>query len=866
MSENVSAFGARLSACRQQARLSQQDLAERSGLSIRAISNLERGRTRWPYQDSVRRLADALELRGAARAEFIAAAGRRVVHGGDADELTPDRTSRPLSRKANVPRQLPAAVRHFVGREAELAALTEQAGYLGTAQSIMVISAIGGTAGVGKTALAVNWAHQAAGKFPDGQLYVNLRGYDVGPPVSAGDALAGFLRTLGVASQDIPGDVDERAAVYRSLLAGRRVLVVLDNARQAEQVRPLLPGSPTCMTLVTSRDALAGLVARDGAIRLEMDLLPLSDAVSLLRVLIGSRVDGSLDDAVMLASECCRLPLALRVAAELALARPEVPLSDLAHELSDLQHRLDALDAGPDERAAVRAVFSWSYRHLGDDAARSFRLAGLHPGPFLDGYALAALTGTTLDVANQQLRLLARAHLIHHAEPGRYGLHDLLRGYALELADTVDGESEGRASLTRLLDYYLCTAAVAMDTAFPAERHRRPAVGAPSTPAPGLTSESTALAWLGAELPGLVAVAVHAADHGWPDHAARLSATLFRFLDTASLYPEARIIHGHAGRAAGRTGDRAAEADALISLGLVDGHQGRHALATEHLERALSLYQATGDQGGQARALNYLGLVYLQQGRYQEATGNFRKAQALFASVSERTGEAYALSNLGVLDLRQGHYQRAADQQEQALALLREQGDRHGEASVLTRLGLIGLQDGRYARAAGQFQQALARYRELGDRQGEASVLGRLGLISLRQNRYRQAVSRLQQALTLYGELSDPSGQASMLNGLGQAFLAAGQPVGARRQHAAALSLAVQSGDKYEQARAHDGLAGSYQASGDPGPARRHRQEALTRYDELGAPEADRIRALLAAAGDGRHEQLATPARGRFDS
>jgi len=866
MSENVAAFGVRLSACRQQAELSQQELSQRSGLSIRAIRNLERGRTRWPYQDSVRRLADALELRGPARADFIAAAGRRVMHISDADELPPDKPLRQLSHKTHVPRQLPAAVRHFVGRETELAALTEQADHLGTAPSIMAISAIGGTAGVGKTALAVHWAHQAAGKFPDGQLYVNLRGYDVGPAVSAGDALAGFLRALGVAGQDIPGDVDERAAVYRSLLAGRRVLVVLDNARQAEQVRPLLPGSPTCMTVVTSRDALTGLVARDGAIRLEMDLLPLSEAVSLLRVLIGNRVDGSLDDAVMLASQCCRLPLALRVAAELALARPEVPLSDLVLELSDLQHRLDALEAGLDEQAAVRAVFSWSYRNLREDAARAFRLAGLHPGSVFDDYALAALTGTTLDVANQQLRLLAQAHLVHRAEPGRYGLHDLLRGYALELAETADGEGERRASLTRLLDYYLCTAAVAMDTAFPAERHRRPAVGAPYTPAPGLTSESAALAWLGAELPCLVAVAVHAAEHGWPDHATRLSATLFRFLDTASLYPEALIIHGHAGRAAGRTGDRAAEADALISLGLVDGHQGRHAPATERLEHALSLYQVTGDQGGQARALNYLGLVHLQQGRYQEAAGSFRKAQALFASVSERTGEAYALSNLGVLDLRQGHYLRAADHQQQALDLLRELGDRHGEASILTRLGLIGLQDGRYARAAGQFQRALARYRHLGDRQGEANVLGRLGLVSLRQSRYRHAISRLQQALTLYGELSDPSGQAITLNGLGQAFLAAGQPGDARRRHAAALRLAVQSGDKYEQARAHDGLAGSYQASGDPGSARRHRREALTRYDELGAPEADQIRALLAAAEGGRREQLATPAHSGLDS
>ncbi len=358
------------------------------------------------------------------------------MRSSDADDSAPDGTPRQLCRTANVPRRLPATVPHFVGRETELAALTELSDQLGIAPSIMAISSIGGTAGVGKTALALHWAHQAAGKFPDGQLYVNLRGYDVGQPVCASDALAGILRALGVAGQDIPGDADERAAVYRSLLAGRRMLVMLDNARTAEQIRLLLPGSPTCMTVVTSRDALAGLVARDGAVRLEMELLPLPEAVGLLRVLIGSRVDDSLDDAVTLASQCRRLPLALRVAAELAVARPEVPLSDLARELSGLQYRLGALEAGLDEHAAARAVFSWSYRHLGEDAARAFRLAGVHPGPVLDGYALAALAGTTLHAANQQLQLLARAHLIHRAEPGRYGMHDLLRGYALELADT----------------------------------------------------------------------------------------------------------------------------------------------------------------------------------------------------------------------------------------------------------------------------------------------------------------------------------------------------------------------------------------------------------------------------------------------
>jgi hypothetical protein len=265
-------------------------------------------------------------------------------------------------------------------------------------------------------------------------LYVNLRGYDPAPPVTATDVLAGFLRSLGVSNQEIPAEEDERAARYRSLLAGRRVLIILDNASEVEQVRPMLPGSASCAMVVTSRDSLAGLVARDGVIRLDLGLLPLADAVTLLRTLIGARADEDPYATTKLAGQCGRLPLALRVAAELAAGRPAAPLADFVGELADQQRRLDLLDADGDPRTAVRAVFSWSYRHLAASAARTFRLVSLHPGPDFDAYATAALTGATLDQVRCMLDVLARAHLILAARPGRYGMHDLLRAYALELA------------------------------------------------------------------------------------------------------------------------------------------------------------------------------------------------------------------------------------------------------------------------------------------------------------------------------------------------------------------------------------------------------------------------------------------------
>jgi DNA-binding SARP family transcriptional activator len=288
-----------------------------------------------------------------------------------------------------VPRQLPGTVRHFTGRSAELTALTSLLKEDGEPPAI-VISAIGGTAGVGKTALAVHWANQVTARFPDGQLYVNLRGYDNGQPMTTGEALARFLRALGIPGRDIPSETDERAAQYQSLLAGRRVLVLLDNAMSVAQVRLLVAASPSCTTVVTSRDALTGLVARDGAVRLDLDLLPEADAVTLLCALIGVRATDDPEATAALAGRCVRLPLALRVAAELAAARPKVPLTHLVAELADRQRLLDLLDAGGDPQTAVRAVFSWSCRHLPGEVLGMFWLLGLHPGPDLDAHAAAA--------------------------------------------------------------------------------------------------------------------------------------------------------------------------------------------------------------------------------------------------------------------------------------------------------------------------------------------------------------------------------------------------------------------------------------------------------------------------------------------
>jgi DNA-binding SARP family transcriptional activator/tetratricopeptide (TPR) repeat protein len=765
-------------------------------------------------------------------------------------------------RARPVPRELPMDVTAFTGRAAELAELdrlmavgtanTSGAADTGEPKAAVVISAVSGTAGVGKTALAVHWAHRVADQFPDGQLYVNLRGYDPGQPMTAADALAGFLHALGAAGPDIPAGDDERAAQYRSLLAGRRMLVLVDNASDVGQVRPLLPGAPACGVLVTSRDSLVGLVARDGARRLDLDLLPPAEAAELLHALIGARVDADFAAATALAAWCSQLPLALRIAAELAAARPDTPLATLAEELADRQ-RLDLLDAGGDPHTAVRAVFSWSCRRLEPEAVRAFALAGLHPGPDLGPYAAAALVGSTAERAGHLLGVLARAHLIQPAGPGRYRMHDLLRAYARELAAAhhgdegdEDAQDERRAALTRLFDHYLHTAAAAMDAVFPAERHRRPRVPEPAIPGPPMGDAAVGWTWLNTERASLAAAAAHAAANGWPGHATRLAGTLFRYLETGGYYPDAITIHTCARRAAREVGDRAAEAIALHYLGAVDARQGRYQQATELFQQALALFRDTGHLAGEARALVSLGRIDLEQGSYQRAATQFQQGLALLRQTDDRAGEAQALVSLGKTDMRLGDHPRAADHHRQALALFRETGDRAGQATALQHLGAVDARQGNYQQALTLFQQALSLFRETGHLAGKAYTLTSLGGVDLRQGDHSRAADHHRQALALFRETGDRAGEAEALNGLGEACLATGRAGHAREQHAAALDLASQIGERYWQARAHEGLARTDHAACDGDQARHHWQQALALYASLGVPEADQVRSVLA--------------------
>ena len=844
-------------------------------------------------------LAAALGLQGGTRAEFIRAGrdgywrGRTVPAGGDGPESGADRppagrvdpdprvdprsepqghgggrstpAAAPVSAAIRVrpraaPAQLPPDTPDFTGRDGELRWLDgrlavaeradaspdgpDKADEAAAARAGVAISLLSGPPGVGKTALAVRWAHRVQDRFPDGQLYVNLRGYDPELPVSPAAALAWFLSALGVSSEDVPVELDSRAARYRTEMAGRRMLVLLDNAASVEQVRPLLPGSRSCV-VVTSRDSLAGLVALHGARRLDLDLLPSGDAIVLLHRLIGERLAAEPAVAAALATYCCQLPLAIRVAAELVSMRPTTPLADQVAELADQRRRLELLEAGGDQRAAVRSVFSWSYRHLPPDTARIFRLVGLHPGADFDLYAAAALADASLTDGRRLVDLLTRAHLIHPARAGRYGMHDLLRAYAAHLAGIEDSDADRRAALTRLFDYYLATSAAAMDILYAAERHLRPSVQRPDLPIPVVTDPGVARAWLDVERLTLAAVCAHTSTHGRPTYTIRLAATLHRHLDSTSRYPDALTIHTHAHHAAVQAHDRAAEAHTLTNLGVTYWRLGRYDLAADHHRRALVLFGELGDHDGEAQTLVNLGGVHWRLGRYDTAADCVQRALVRYRESGDRHGEARALTSLGLIHRRLRRYESATDCARQALVLSRELGHRVGEAFALNSLGVIYTQLGQYRPAADCLHEALALFCELGDRAGEAEALTNMGTLDVRQRDYPSAADHQQRALALLRETGYRHGEASALNGLGEALRAAGRLAEALGQHATALAVAAETGERDEQARAHNGLAHVHSATGDLARARQHWQDALILYTDLGTPDAADVRAQL---------------------
>jgi DNA-binding SARP family transcriptional activator/tetratricopeptide (TPR) repeat protein len=627
-----------------------------------------------------------------------------------------------------VPRQLPAAPRSFTGRAAELAALSRAIDSRAVTGDTMAISALGGAGGVGKTWLALHWAHRNLDRFPDGQLFVNLRGFDpTGAPMSVPAAVRCFLDALGVEAAAIPVDLDAQVGLYRSLVADKRMLIVVDNAADVGQVAPLLPGSPSCTVLVTSRDRLRGLITAHDAHPLPVDVLPEADAHALLTARLGERRLTAEPAAVSELLACCAgLPLALSIVAGRAQEHPEFPLSMLAADLRNTTTRLGALD-DEDPATSVRAGLSWSYDALSPIQAQVFALLGLAPGPDISLPAVASLTALSPGEARSALRALERVSLVQQPIPGRYRMHDLVRLYATEQADHDLDNGFRRRARQRLVDFYL-------HSAYDGERLLDPNRAPIKLDPPGddcrpvaHTGLAATLAWFDTEHDDLLAAHQLAVAEGWHDRSWSLAWTLGTFLWRRGHLHDNTITWQAALTAAERLGEPTYQAQALRRLGLARARAGEHGEAVEHLQRSLELAAQAGDIPGQGHTQHSLAWVRGRQGDDELALSHTLLALDLLRTVDNPVWEGEALNLVGWYSARLGHCEQAAGYCEAALTMLRKYEDREGEADTLDSLGYIAHQLGRHGEAVSYYREALLLFQDLGHTYEEPNTLAALG-------------------------------------------------------------------------------------------------------------------------------------------
>jgi tetratricopeptide (TPR) repeat protein len=664
------------------------------------------------------------------------------------------------SAVSDVPARLPADLPTFVGRGGELARAAEFLPPGAEGPETVLIATIAGMAGIGKTTLAVHWAHRVAGRFPGGQVYVDLRGFDrAGSAMEPAEAIRTVLAALDVPSSAIPPGLDASAAYYRSLLAHRRVLILLDNVRDADQVRPLLPGTPGCLVIITSRNRLPSLVAREGARPLSLDLLSTDEAHDFLGRRLGAgRLAAEPRVAREIVGHCAGLPLALAIVSARAAGRPEVPLAAFATELNDSRGSLDAF-AGDDTAIDTRTVFSWSYRALGEDAARLFRLLSLHPGPDLVTAAAASLAAMPLRQVQRALAELARAHLVTERSPGRFSCHELLRFYATELARESDPPVVQNEALHRLVDHYLHTAYTATALLYPREdRIELEPVVAGVLPGRFLDGEA-ALAWLGRECPVLNTLITQAFTAGFPVHTWKLAWAVCDFLQRQGQWNEQVTTQLTALAAARELDDPNGQAHSHRGLGNAYGRLGQFALAVSHLEQSRELFAGLGDAAAEARSCRGIAFVDGQQSDFEHALELCELALDLYGQAGHRVGEAIAFNDAGWCHAMLGHYREALRYCEQAGALFEDLGHHDGRANNWDSLGYIHHHLGDHDRAVRCYRQAIDTFRELGDRYNEADTLTHLGDTFEATGDFDQARAAWGAALTIYDEFGQPAAE-----------------------------------------------------------------------------------------------------------
>jgi DNA-binding SARP family transcriptional activator/Tfp pilus assembly protein PilF len=740
-----------------------------------------------------------------------------------------------------VPRQLPADISTFTGRDAELAELESLARSADPPRAL-VISAIDGMAGVGKTTLAVHAANRLADRFTDGQLFVDLHGFTQGvPPVDPTDALDRMLRSLGVPGEQIPQDRDARAALYRTRLAGRSMLIVLDNAATEAQVRPLLPGAGGCLVLVTSRAKLAGLADAEP---LSLDVLPPDDALVLFRRAAGAQRVADQPPQVLaeIVRLCGHLPLAIRVAAARLRTRSNWTAARLAERLRDHQHRLAELSVGG---LSVTAAIDLSYRQLPEDGQRMYRLLGLHPGPDFDLHAAAVLAGVSTRDADRVLDGLVDTHLLQESGAGRYHFHDLLRAHAGAAPET-----GSREALSRLFDHYTHLAFVVTNLLYPYQGRRLP--DHLMEVAPRIENKAAASAWLEAELTNLLAVAAH----GSSSHTVVLSETLRTHLLTLAYYDHALALHANALRHAGATGDRAGEMAALTAIGAVHVLRLRYAAAIRQFEQALEIANEVGSDTGRCTAMTGLAQLHRAQGRLGRSLELFQQALAIAHETGDETAQLEALRGLAHVHRQLRRLDLATSCLDEAMAIARATGNLEGELNVLWALGHVYHLEQRFEEAAACQDRALEIAHATGNRVGELRALTGLGFLHLMQAHYPEATDYFARISTIATEIGDRNFQFESVYGLGHAHRAVGRLDQAARHHEEALVIARELGQPTDEARALHGLAHIHRDLGHLDRARRYWRQALDILTGLGLTDAEelsteQIREHLRAIADG---------------
>jgi DNA-binding SARP family transcriptional activator len=682
--------------------------------------------------------------------------------------------TRPSQPAVRTPAQLPPEPAGFTGRAAELRRLhamlpvtsstADQASATGPA-----VAVITGTAGVGKTTLAIRFARQAASRFPDGQLYLNLRGFDPsGSPTDPADALRYFFEVLAVPPRQVPGSLEAQTGLFRSLLEGKRMLLLIDNARSTDQVRPLLPGSPGCMVVITSRSQLTGLVAAQGARPVPLDVLTGTEATELLAARLGEeRIAAEPDAAAELIRQSAGLPLALSVTSARVVTRPGLPLSDLAAELRDARVRLDVLETD-DVTTDLRAVFSWSQEGVSAAAARMFRLLGVHPGPDVSAPAAASLAGVPQPAARAALAELTRASLLAQDAVGRFAFHDLLRAHAAEQAAAIDGDAERDAALRRLLDHYLRTARAGAMRLYPARHRAEPPPGPPGVTPEEFASYEEVTAWFGAEHRVLHAAVALAADRGLDAYCWQLAWNWTPILNRRGQYHDLVAIMRMALTATRRLGEPDSLGHVLYELGSVCGKLGMEAEAYEHLGQALGVFTGLSDRVNIGQVRHRLALVLTLQGKWTEALLHATEALRLRRSFGDRAAVAYSENAVGWVYAHLSEHTEALRHLRRALDLHRESGSRSGIADTLDSIAYAHAGLGNHDQAMTHYQQSLSMFRELGDPHGEASSLTGLGDAQLAAGLTAPARRSWEQALVVLSRLpgSDNRPVRDRLSGL----------------------------------------------------------------------------------------------------